>query len=149
MTRFVFNHRNLFSNTELIGKYILFFCRKSMPISQKMIPLEEVDFLRFLKFLHKQRLWKNLTKSWKKDHYRLRTRVPRLSATYLKISSIQPKMNRKVRMDIQYLRKQDEKGRRPRKCLFLYTYAQGITIVHPGRGGGQKMAKFCPKIVVE
>ena len=86
LIRFVFNHRNLFSNKELIGKYKLFFYRKSKLISQKTILLEEADFLRFLKFLHKQRQWKNLTKSWKKDPYRLLTRVPRLSAMYLKIS---------------------------------------------------------------
>jgi hypothetical protein len=53
-------------------------------------------------------------------------------------------------MDIQYLSKQDEGGEEAKKMsFFLHTYAQGITIVHPGRGGGQKMAKFCPKIVVE
>ena len=83
--------------------------------------MEVADFLQFLKFLHKQRLWKNLTKSWKKDPYRLLTRVPRLSAMYLKISSIQPKMNRKVRMDIQYLRKQDEGGGGGQENVFFCT----------------------------
>ena len=92
-----FYHKKKSTKTCLLYCRII-FCRKSKPISQKMILLEEVDFLQFLKFLHKQRLWKNLTKSWKKDHYRLLTRVPRLSAMYLKISSIQPKMNRKVRI---------------------------------------------------
>ena len=43
---------------------------------------------------------------------------------------------------IQYLRGQDEGGGGQEMSVFVH--AQGIKTVHT-RGGGQKMAKFCPR----